>query len=128
MQKIEPSPDIFADIKNDMEIAIQKAQSRGVKRLQLIFDPGIGFGKTLAQNLAILNHLDRFVDLNVPIMIGTSRKSFVGRITGRRESERLFGTAASVAIAIAHGAHFIRVHDVKEMWEVAKICDAILNA
>jgi dihydropteroate synthase len=128
MQKIEPSKDIFADIHKDIAVAMQKAESRGVRREQLIFDPGIGFGKTLEQNLAILNHLDNFADLNMPIMIGTSRKSFIGKLTGRPESERLFGTAASVALAIASGAHFIRVHDVKQMWEVARISDAILNA
>ncbi len=128
MQKIEPSKDIFADINKDIAIAIQKAESRGVQHEQLIFDPGIGFGKTLEQNLAILNHLDNFADLKMPIMIGTSRKSFIGKLTGRPESERLFGTAATVALAIARGAHFIRVHDVKQMWEVARISDAILNA
>lgn len=128
MQKIEPSKDIFADIHNEIGIAIQKAEARGVKRQQLIVDPGIGFGKTLEQNLAILNHLDRFADFEVPIMIGTSRKSFIGRITGRPQSDRLFGTAASVAIAIARGAHFIRVHDVREVCEVTKISDAILTA
>ncbi len=127
MQKIEPSEDIFAEIKNDAAAAIQTAEAHGVRREQLIFDPGIGFGKTLEQNLAILNYLERFAVLNLPMMVGTSRKSFIGKLTGRPESERLFGTAASVALAIARGAHFIRVHDVKEIAEVVKISDAILS-
>ncbi|MEW6127696.1 MAG: dihydropteroate synthase [Acidobacteriota bacterium] len=128
MQKIAPSRDIFAEIKNDMRVAIHKAQTHGVKREQLIFDPGIGFGKTLEQNLEILNGLESFADLDLPLMIGTSRKSFIGKLTGRVEQERVFGTAASVAIAIARGAHFVRVHDVKEIADVVKISDAIINA
>jgi dihydropteroate synthase len=128
MQKIGPSPDIFAEIESDIGVAIQSAMSRGVRRDQLIFDPGIGFGKTLEQNLAILNYLDRFGSLDLPLMIGTSRKSFIGKLTGRPESDRVTGTAASVALAILRGAHMARVHDVKEMVEVARITDAIVNA
>jgi dihydropteroate synthase len=128
MQKIEPSPDIFAEIESDLGTAIRVAESRGVQRDRLIIDPGVGFGKTLEQNLAILNHLDRFESLGLPLMIGTSRKSFIGRLTGRPESERLFGTAASVATAIVRGAHMIRVHDVKQMAEVARVMDSILSS
>ena len=128
MQKIEPSRDIFGDIRNDFNTAIHEAESRGVRREQIILDPGIGFGKTLEQNLSILNHLDRLGEFDMPLMIGTSRKSFIGRLTGRPESDRVFGTAASVAVAIIRGAHMIRVHDVKEMVEVARVADAILAA
>jgi dihydropteroate synthase len=128
MQQIEPSPDIFAEVEFDLTKAIALAIERGVSRDCLILDPGIGFGKTLEQNLAILNRLDRFAGLGLPLMIGTSRKSFIGRLTGKPANERAFGTAASVAAAIMHGAHIIRVHDVKEMVEVARITDAILNS
>jgi dihydropteroate synthase len=128
MQKIEPSPNIFAEIESDMSAAIAEAERCGVMRGRIVIDPGIGFGKTLEQNLAIINHLDRFAPLGFPIMVGTSRKSFIGRITGRPEAERIFGTAASVAAAIIKGAHVIRVHDVKEMAEVARITDAIVAA
>jgi dihydropteroate synthase len=128
MQKIEPSRDIFAEIESDLGVAIRFASSRGVERDRLILDPGIGFGKMLEQNLAIINHLDRFESLDLPVMVGTSRKSFIGRVTGRPESDRLMGTAASVALAITRGAHMVRVHDVKEMVEVARVADAILNA
>ncbi len=127
MQQMEPSEDIFAQISSDMKSALEKAAKNGVKREQIIFDPGIGFGKTLEQNLAILNHLERFEKLDLPIMIGASRKSFIGRITGRAAPERIFGTAASVAAAILRGAHLVRVHDVKEMVEVARLTDAIAN-
>ena len=127
MQRLEPSEDIFAEIETDFETAIQTALARGVKREQLILDPGIGFGKTLEQNLAILNRLDRFNRFDLPLMIGTSRKSFIGRLTGRVETDRVMGTAASVAVAIARGAHIARVHDVKQMVEVARITDAIIE-
>jgi dihydropteroate synthase len=128
MQKIEPSLDIFAEIESDLGAAIQLAELRGVKRNQIVIDPGIGFGKTLEQNLAIINQLERFGSFDLPLMIGTSRKSFIGRLTGRRERERVFGTAASVAAAIIRGAHIVRVHDVKEMIEVTRVTDALLGA
>jgi dihydropteroate synthase len=128
MQQIAPSENIFVEICADIEIAVAKAVSRGVQRQQIIFDPGIGFGKTFEQNLAILNHLERFAELNLPVMAGTSRKSFIGRITNRPANERIFGTAASVATAILRGAHMVRVHDVQEMVEVSRITDAIANA
>lgn len=128
MQKVEPSGDIFEEITADFTVAIGEAEKRGVGREHIILDPGIGFGKTLEQNLAILNHLDRFAGFDLPLMVGTSRKSFIGRLTGRPESNRVSGTAASVAAAIIGGAHIVRVHDVSQMIEVAQITDAILGA
>ena len=128
MQKIEPSKDIFEEIESAFTTAVGEAESRGVARERMILDPGIGFGKTLEQNLGIINHLERFAGFEMPLMIGTSRKSFIGRLTGRPEGERVFGTAASVASAIIRGAHLVRVHDVKEMVEAARIADAILAA
>ena len=128
MHQIEPSKDIFSDIQRDIGEAIDKAKARGVRPDQVVIDPGIGFGKTLEQNLEIINQLDRLVVFELPLMVGTSRKSFIGRLTGRPTEERLFGTAASVAVAILRGAHLVRVHDVKEMVEVARITDAIVAA
>ncbi len=128
MQKIEPSHNVFEEIKTDLDKAIRVAESRGVNRGKIVIDPGIGFGKTLDQNLAILNHLERFDVLDLPLMIGTSRKSFIGRITGRPEDDRAFGSAASIAIAVVRGAHIVRVHDVKQMVEVARVADAIVSA
>ena len=126
MQKIEPSADIFAEIETDLAQAIRMAESRGVKRSQIIVDPGIGFGKTLEQNLAIINHLDRFESFGLPLMIGTSRKSFIGKLTGREAGDRLFGTAASVAAAIIRGANIVRVHDVSQILDVVRVTDALL--
>lgn len=128
MQSLPPSSDIFAEIESDLVTAVQLAQSRGVKRKQIIVDPGLGFGKTLEQNLAIINHLERFESFDLPLMIGTSRKSFIGKLTGRPELERAFGTAASVAASIIRGAHIVRLHDVKEMIEVTRVIDALLSA
>jgi dihydropteroate synthase len=125
MQTLEPARDILSEIEADLSEAVSKAETRGVPRSRIILDPGIGFGKTLEQNLLILNQLQRLARLGLPIMIGTSRKSFIGRLTGKPAGERLFGTAASVTAAILRGAHLIRVHDVAEMVEVARITDAI---
>lgn len=126
MQKLAPSADIFAEIESDLGIAIRLSELRGVDRNQLVIDPGIGFGKTLDQNLAILNNLDRFESFDLPLMIGTSRKSFIGRLTGKTEGERIMGTAASVAAAIIRGAHIVRVHDVKQIVDVVRVTDALL--
>lgn len=126
MQKLAPSADIFAEIESDLGIAIRISEMRGVDRDQLMIDPGIGFGKTLDQNLAILNNLDRFESFDLPLMIGTSRKSFIGRLTGKPEAERIMGTAASVAAAIIRGAHIVRVHDVKQIVDVVRVTDALL--
>jgi dihydropteroate synthase len=127
MQQIEPSNEIFSEIEADLSAAVSKARSAGVGLDRIVIDPGIGFGKTLEQNLEIINRLDRLAAMGFPLMIGASRKSFIGKLTGRPPGERLFGTAASVAAAIIRGAHFIRVHDVKEMVEVARITDAIIS-
>jgi len=126
MQKIEPSADIFAEIETDLAQAIRQAESRGVRHNQIIVDPGIGFGKTLEQNLAIINHLDRFESFGLPLMIGTSRKSFIGRLTDHPENDRVMGTAASVAVSIIRGAHVVRVHDVRQMIDAARVTDALL--
>lgn len=128
MQKLPTSTNIFADINADLNKAIEQALTRGVKRDQLVIDPGVGFGKSLEDNLAIINHLDRLANLDMPLMIGTSRKSFIGRLTGKPVDDRVFGTAATAAIAISRGAHILRVHDVKEMVEVARVTDSIIAA
>ena len=126
MQKIDPSSDIFAEIERDLGDAVQKAIEAGVARDRIIIDPGVGFGKTLEQNLEIISRLERLDALGFPLMIGTSRKAFIGKMTGRPADERVLGTAASVAAAILRGAHLVRVHDVKEMAEVARVSDSIL--
>jgi len=125
MQKQGFSEDIFKEITDDLQVAIAEAERRGVPRDRIVIDPGIGFGKSLDQNLAIIKGLSRFESFGLPLMIGTSRKGFVGRLTGKKEEERVFGTAASVAASILNGAHIVRVHDVKEMKDVVLVADAI---
>jgi dihydropteroate synthase len=128
MQQLEPSPDILSEIELDLGRAVRLAEDAGVRRDRIILDPGIGFGKTFEQNLEILNNLDRLARMGLPLMVGTSRKSFIGHLTGKPPSERLWGTAASVAAAILKGAHLVRVHDVREMADVVRVADAIACA
>jgi dihydropteroate synthase len=128
MQQIPPSPDIFAEIEEHFQWAIAEARARGVGREQLILDPGIGFGKTVEQNLALINHLDRFAHFDLPLLVGPSRKAFIGKILNKDPHERMMGTAAAVVAAILRGAHIVRVHDVQEMVEVVKVADAIYQS
>jgi dihydropteroate synthase len=94
---------------------------------QIMIDPGIGFGKTLKDNLKIINELYKFKIFGLPIFIGLSRKSFIGKITGKCAGERLYGTIASGLIAALRGANILRVHDVKENKEVLRIANSIIN-
>lgn len=107
---------------------IDESVKKGIKRENIILDPGIGFGKTIKHNLEILNRLEEFCELHCPILIGASRKSFVGKITGKPLEQRLPGSLAIATIAILHKANLIRVHDVEETVDVAKICDAVRNS
>ncbi len=126
MQKIESSPDIWEEIDAFFSEALSRARGLGVSRDRIIVDPGIGFGKTVRDNLSILNKLHRLERFRLPILVGTSRKSFIGKILGNDVNERLWGTAASVSAAVMRGAHLVRVHDVAEMRQVVRITDSIL--
>ena len=100
----------------------------GVPHENLIVDPGIGFGKTADQNIEVLRNLGRFKELGLPLLVGTSRKSTIGRLLGGLPPEqRVEGTAATVALAIAAGADIVRVHDVREMARVCRVSDAIVR-
>jgi len=119
--------DVVAAIITDLKRAAGVCQDAGVARENIIVDPGVGFGKTVAQNLEIVRRLCELKTLGYPILLGTSRKSFIGRTLDLPENERLEGTAATVALGIAAGADIIRVHDVKEMVRVARMSDAIVR-
>jgi len=119
---------LIDEIIEKLSCLAERAERSGVKKENIIIDPGIGFGKTLEHNLEILNNLQRFKELERPILIGPSRKSFIGNILGLEPKERMFGTLASVAIAIKNGADIVRVHDVKAAKEAAKVVDAILRS
>ena len=126
MQQNPTYHDLIPEVMNSLRGSIRLALDAGVSDDMTIVDPGIGFGKTFSHNLEILHHLREFSSLGRPVMVGPSRKAFIGGILGDAlPEERLEGTAAAVAIAIIHGAHVVRVHDVKEMVKVAKVADAI---
>ncbi|MGE4218486.1 MAG: dihydropteroate synthase [Alphaproteobacteria bacterium] len=119
---------VVEDVAADLAALAAAACDAGVAQGRIMLDPGIGFGKTVAQNLALLNHLDRLTALGYPLLVGTSRKSFIGQVLDAPVEGRLDGTAATVALAIARGASVIRVHDVAAMVRVARMTDAILRA
>ena len=126
MQRLPVYHDLIDEVQTFLRQRVDKAQAEGVCPDQIMIDPGIGFGKTAEHNIEILRRLDAFRSLDKPILIGTSRKSFIGRLLNLpNPDDRLEGTAATVAWAIAHGADVVRVHDVKAMCQVAQMTDAI---
>jgi dihydropteroate synthase len=127
MQKSPHYADVIGEIRGFLQTAAQKAEAAGIKKSQIVLDPGIGFGKTLEHNLEIFRRLEEFTTLGYPLLVGTSRKALIGKILGTEAPDRLEGTAATVALAIAGGADIVRVHDVKEMARVAKMTDAIVR-
>ncbi len=127
MQKKINYTNIIENILQSLAESIEKCLEIGIKSDKIIIDPGIGFGKTVEHNLVILNHLTAFQKLKKPILIGTSRKSFIGYTLQKDIHHRLMGTAATVAISIQKGAHIVRVHDVKEIADVVRMTDSIVN-
>ena len=111
----------------ELRRTIQKCLDAGIKRDKIIIDPGIGFGKTVEHNLELIQHLKDFQSLNCPILVGPSRKSFIGRVLNKDVSQRLIGTIAAVCASIINGAHIVRVHDVKKIKEAVLMTDAIMN-
>jgi len=120
--------DVIGDIKNGLNESLALAEDAGIQRQQLIIDPGFGFGWTVEQNLEMLRRLSELGELHLPILAGTSHKSTIGAVLGRPEAERIWGTAATVALAITKGADIVRVHDVVEMAQVARMTDAVVRA
>lgn len=127
MQSLPPSENILAEIDSWATEAVARTQKSGVFSEKIILDPGIGFGKTTRQNLEIIGNLGRLARHGFPILVGTSRKSFIGEILNRPANERIWGTAATVAASILEGAHIVRVHDVAAMKEVTRVIDAVLS-
>ncbi len=119
---------LIEEISQTLKRSVETAISSGIAKDRIMIDPGIGFGKTLTHNLEIIKRLGEFQKLDLPLLIGPSRKSFIGNILNKDPDERLFGTAASIGIAIANGAHIVRVHDVAEISDVVKVADSIINA
>lgn len=127
MQENPQYDSVIGEILGFLRDAVARAESCGVPRENIVIDPGIGFGKTVAHNLEILKRLGEFRSLGLPILVGTSRKSLIGKVLNLPVDQRLEGTAATVALAIASGADIVRVHDVRYMARVARMADAIVR-
>ena len=125
MQRAPQYENVVKEVCEALENWISDATQNGIDPDRIIVDPGIGFGKTIEQNLQILKHLDVFKQLNKPILIGTSRKSFIGNLLDLPVNERIEGTIATVCWAITHGADIVRVHDVKATVRAARMTDAL---
>lgn len=128
MQKLTDYQDLIGEIYQFLESRIKIAFKAGIEREKIIIDPGIGFAKNYEQNLEIIRNLSRFKSLNCPILVGLSRKSFIGQILNQpNPKQRVWGTAAGCVAAIAQYVDILRVHDVKEMSEVCRVADIIFR-
>lgn len=125
MQQAPSYQDVVNEIAGFLAERAEYAEKCGVKKSQIILDPGIGFGKVLVHNLDLIARLGVFANLGFPLLVGVSRKGFIGQLTGQPVEARLMGTAAAVALAVEHGANIIRVHDVAAMRDVIKLAAAV---
>jgi len=121
-------PSLTDDIMGFLKERIEKARSEGIDLTQIVVDPGIGFGKTANDSMRLIRRLGEFKKLGRPILVGVSRKSFIGQVTGGTPAERIEGTAAAITASILNGAHIVRVHDVSVMKKVVLMADAISRA
>jgi dihydropteroate synthase len=128
MQKEAMYLDVAKEVKEFLLERAANAQNFGIAKEKIFIDPGIGFGKTTEHNLLLLKHIDEFVATGYRVLIGTSRKRFIGQITGKENpADRIFGTAATVALAVAAGVSIVRVHDVAQMIDVVKIATKLTS-
>jgi dihydropteroate synthase len=118
---------VVAAVKTALRRALEGARAAGVPAKRLLVDPGFGFGKTLEHNLTLLRGLGALAELGAPVVVGTSRKRFLGTLTGRPVDARVHATGATVALAVAGGAAVVRVHDVPEMLDVVRVADAVIR-
>jgi dihydropteroate synthase len=129
MQRDPRYDDVVREVRDFLAERAEHAFAAGVEPESIILDPGIGFGKALEHNLALLLHLDALVETGFPVLLGASRKSFIGKITGVEEAkDRVFGTVATTVLAYERGATFFRVHDVRANREALAVARAVLNA
>lgn len=126
-QKGTQYTDLVPDVLASLEASVAAALNAGVAKENIVIDPGIGFGKNPDQNIEVLQNIERFKSLGCPLLVGTSRKSTLGLLLELPADQRLEGTAATVALAIAGGADIVRVHDVKEMVRIGRVTDAIVR-
>ncbi len=128
MQSNPVYEDLMGEVCRNLGESVAIAERAGVSRNKIIIDPGIGFGKTFAHNFAILHNLSRLFDLGLPILVGASRKSFLGSLPGTDPADRLEESLAAAVIAAHSGAHFVRVHDVAATRRALRVCDAVRHA
>lgn len=127
MQRQAHYKNLLREVILELRQGIKKCLDAGIKKDKIIIDPGIGFGKTPKHNLELICHLKDFKVLNLPILVGPSRKSFIGQVLKKDVSRRLIGTIAAVCASILNGAHIVRVHDVKKIKEAVLMTDAIMS-
>ena len=120
--------DFMEDVKKDLQISLDIAEKYGVKKENIMLDPGVGFGKTYEQNLMVMNHLEEIVDMGYPVLLGTSRKSVIGLTLELPVDEREEGTLATSVLGAIKGCQFVRVHDVEKNVRALKMTDAILHS
>jgi dihydropteroate synthase len=120
--------DVIGEVHAELAAALARAEAAGIDRAQVVLDPGIGFAKTRLHNLALLRRLDAFADLCRPLLVGASRKSFIGELTGAPPSDRLAGSLAAIGWAARHGAAIVRVHDVEATVQYLAVDRAIAEA
>ena len=120
--------DFMEDVKKDLQISLDIAEKYGVKKENIMLDPGVGFGKTYEQNLIVMNHLEEIVDMGYPVLLGTSRKSVIGLTLDLPVDEREEGTLATSVLGAIKGCQFVRVHDVEKNVRALKMTDAILHS
>ena len=125
MQSDTHYDDLIAEVKDYLLQSMARAEAAGIKASRIAVDPGIGFGKSVEGNLELIRRLPELLCLGRPILVGPSRKSFIGKVTGQGEGARLFGTAAAVAVSVVNGASIVRVHDVAAMRDVAVMARAL---
>ena len=133
MHRLPPVADIMSEVTNSLRASVHMAERRGMKRESIVIDPGIGFGKSQEQNLELIAKLDQLIAAfpDLPLLIGTSRKSFIGRIladdsgTPAPSEDRLHGTMATIAAAVLRGAHIVRVHDVQATKETIRVSESV---
>ena len=133
MQKMSFAKDALKDVRAGLKASVALARKAGIAQSQIVLDPGIGFGKNYTQNYELIAKLPDLARLGYPLLIGTSRKGFIGATLARggkplAAEERIWGTAATVVASILNGAHIVRVHDVAEMVQVARVTDCLLNS
>jgi dihydropteroate synthase len=127
MQKKTFARDVLKDVVGVLRASVKAARRAGIAKSQIVLDPGIGFGKSYAQDYELIARLPEISRLGFPLLVGTSRKKFIGRVLGGRPADqRVYGTAATVTASILGGAHIVRVHDVAEMVQVVRVSDAVL--